>query len=116
MECKDEVFLFLAFDVIEVPVKREYEGAVQWNGRPRFLAEESTGNSSLILAEKRTYRRDPLDGLKRYTGGWNISNEHYWAVSLSVFFFFFLLKLCSNYLSSGFPCLSSYNPIIAFWV
>jgi uncharacterized membrane protein len=36
-------------------------------------------NSSLLLAEQRTHRKDPLDNFKRYTGGWNISNQHYWA-------------------------------------
>ncbi|CAN6449949.1 unnamed protein product [Victoria cruziana] len=36
-------------------------------------------NSSFILAANRTYRKDPLDGFKRYSGGWNISNVHYWA-------------------------------------
>lgn len=45
----------------------------------RSIAEAENGNSSLILAAKRTYRRDPLDNFKRYTGGWNISNTHYWA-------------------------------------
>lgn len=39
-------------------------------------------NSSLILAESRTYRRDPFDHFKRYRGGWNLSNKHYWAVSV----------------------------------
>ncbi|KAL6512373.1 hypothetical protein OROHE_019985 [Orobanche hederae] len=33
----------------------------------------------LVLAPRKTYRKDPLDGFKRYTGGWNISNRHYWA-------------------------------------
>ncbi|KAF3782788.1 hypothetical protein EJ110_NYTH18184 [Nymphaea thermarum] len=36
-------------------------------------------NSSFILAASRTYRKDPLDGFKRYSGGWNISSIHYWA-------------------------------------
>ncbi|KAH9310909.1 hypothetical protein KI387_025944, partial [Taxus chinensis] len=36
-------------------------------------------NSSLILAGHRTHRRDPLDDFKRYGGGWNITNQHYWA-------------------------------------
>ncbi|KAK9102091.1 hypothetical protein Sjap_019345 [Stephania japonica] len=36
-------------------------------------------NSTLLLAEDRTRRKDPLDGYKKYGGGWNISNEHYWA-------------------------------------
>ncbi|XP_057790669.1 uncharacterized protein LOC131007766 [Salvia miltiorrhiza] len=33
----------------------------------------------LVLAEERTRRKDPLDDLNYYTGGWNISNEHYFA-------------------------------------
>ena len=35
----------------------------------------------LILAENRTKRPDILRRFKTYDGGWNISNEHYWAVS-----------------------------------
>lgn len=55
---------------------------VSW-GTKRFLAEDEPPlNSSLILAAKRTYRKDPLNNFKRYTGGWNISNRHYWAVSI----------------------------------
>ncbi|GJM90411.1 hypothetical protein PR202_ga06688 [Eleusine coracana subsp. coracana] len=38
-------------------------------------------NSSFILAAAQTHRKDPLRGLSYYTGGWNISDEHYWAVS-----------------------------------
>lgn len=53
---------------------------MKWENHRRSVAETpGSGNSSLILAEKRTYRRDPLDGSKRYSGGWNISNSHYWA-------------------------------------
>ncbi|KAH6757895.1 hypothetical protein C2S52_023217 [Perilla frutescens var. hirtella] len=36
-------------------------------------------NTTLILAAKRTQRRDPLDNFHDYRGGWNISNRHYWA-------------------------------------
>ncbi|KAL5783065.1 hypothetical protein ACOSP7_008094 [Xanthoceras sorbifolium] len=36
-------------------------------------------NSSLVLAAERTYRKDPLNNFKRYTGGWNIDDRHYWA-------------------------------------
>ncbi|KAL6629971.1 hypothetical protein ACP70R_029736 [Stipagrostis hirtigluma subsp. patula] len=36
-------------------------------------------NSSFVLAAAQTHREDPLDGLSYYTGGWNISDEHYWA-------------------------------------
>lgn len=46
----------------------------------RFLAENNaTENSSLVLAAERTHRRDPLEDQSYYTGGWNISNDHYWA-------------------------------------
>ncbi|KAI4977936.1 hypothetical protein ZWY2020_014490 [Hordeum vulgare] len=36
-------------------------------------------SSPFVLAAARTQRKDPLDGLRYYTGGWNISSEHYWA-------------------------------------
>lgn len=55
----------------------------------RLTAEkEANKTSSLTLAAKNTNRKDPLDDFNLYTGGWNISNEHYWAVR------FFLY--CSN--------------------
>jgi hypothetical protein len=38
-------------------------------------------NSSFVLAANRTYRKDPLNGFRKYPGGWNISEVHYWAVS-----------------------------------
>ncbi|KAA3470566.1 transmembrane protein [Gossypium australe] len=62
--------------------EREQSEVLAWRKiERRNLAEGSEGdnNSSLILAEKRTYRRDPLNDFHKYTGGWNISNEHYWA-------------------------------------
>ncbi|KAI3929800.1 hypothetical protein MKX01_025968 [Papaver californicum] len=62
-------------------------------------------NSTFILAAKRTYRRDPLrdpfDGLKRYRGGWNISEHHYWAV---LRLFHCLLLRLSGLLSSECLC------------
>ncbi|KAL8171145.1 hypothetical protein V2J09_022949 [Rumex salicifolius] len=49
----------------------------------RVLLDDSADltqtNSSLVLAPKRTRRKDPLDDFKFYTGGWNISDRHYWA-------------------------------------
>ncbi len=39
--------------------------------------------STFVLASKRTLRKDPLNGFKKYTKGWNLSDRHYWAVSLS---------------------------------
>ena len=87
--------------VLDAFVKREYGGVVIWNTRRSVAEESSTGNSSLILAEKRTYRKDPLDNFNRYPGGWNISNQHYWAVSvflkhlLILFFSFWVLFFLS---------------------
>lgn len=40
---------------------------------------EIVGNSSHVLAARRTYRRDPLNDFEKYSGGWNISEGHYWA-------------------------------------
>ncbi|GJN26251.1 hypothetical protein PR202_gb14169 [Eleusine coracana subsp. coracana] len=36
-------------------------------------------NNSLVLAAARTHRPDPLTNLTMYSGGWNISDQHYWA-------------------------------------
>ncbi|RRT48816.1 hypothetical protein B296_00035980 [Ensete ventricosum] len=47
------------------------------NSPARILVE----NTSFVLAAERTQRRDPLNGFKAYTGGWNISDLHYLAVS-----------------------------------
>lgn len=56
-------------------------------GTKRLLAEEQNDvNSSLVLAEERTARKDPLNGLKKYRGGWNISEKHYWGVSFIYLF------------------------------
>ncbi|MBA0702888.1 hypothetical protein Goari_020634, partial [Gossypium aridum] len=52
--------------VVEVPI-----------GQPLPPLEVTT--SSLALAAERTYRKDPLNGFKRYTGGWDIRERHYWA-------------------------------------
>lgn len=63
--------------------QREHGGVVVTWGTRRSLAEEKTPRNAplTILSRERTRRKDPHDGFKRYTGGWNISNEHYWAVS-----------------------------------
>lgn len=46
--------------------------------------EEPIQNLSLILAAERTRRKDPLDGFNYYKGGWNISERHYFSVSLEM--------------------------------
>ncbi|KAL2324191.1 hypothetical protein Fmac_023249 [Flemingia macrophylla] len=37
------------------------------------------GDGVLILAANRTRRPDILRGFRRYQGGWDIANQHYWA-------------------------------------
>jgi len=39
------------------------------------------GEDVLILAANRTNRPDILRGFHRYRGGWDIADQHYWAVS-----------------------------------
>ncbi|KAK3134207.1 hypothetical protein QOZ80_6AG0546330 [Eleusine coracana subsp. coracana] len=42
-------------------------------------ASGAVSNDTDALAAERTRRKDPLDGLRYYTGGWNISDRHYLA-------------------------------------
>ncbi|KAK7411664.1 hypothetical protein VNO78_03099 [Psophocarpus tetragonolobus] len=65
-------------DGVEVGGGRELYKVLPWKTR-RSMAEDATGNTSLILAPKRTARKDPFDNFNRYTGGWNISDRHYLA-------------------------------------
>lgn len=58
----------------------EYDEVVEWNTR-RIVVETSTNSTVMILAAKRTYRKDPSNNMKYYTGGWNITNSHYVYVS-----------------------------------
>ncbi|KAI3506108.1 hypothetical protein L1887_28464 [Cichorium endivia] len=73
----------LYFSTFRTPTSGENQERIHdlsetW-GMKRLLADEQNdGNSSLVLAEERTARKDPLNGLKKYRGGWNISERHYW--------------------------------------
>ncbi|KAF3329578.1 hypothetical protein FCM35_KLT04909 [Carex littledalei] len=60
-----------------LPVRTQWNLNLQIPERRSLTISES--NSSYVLAAERTQRKDPLNGFKIYTGGWNISNEHYWA-------------------------------------
>lgn len=46
---------------------------------PAAPPDISLQDSTFVLAAGITYRKDPLNGYQRYTGGWNISDQHYWA-------------------------------------
>ncbi|KAL3587085.1 hypothetical protein D5086_013952 [Populus alba] len=61
----------------------KYEVEFSWGPRRSVveapISEPVEDSPVLVLAPKRTYRKDPLNDFKRYTGGWNISDRHYWA-------------------------------------
>ncbi|XP_009364044.2 uncharacterized protein LOC103953962 [Pyrus x bretschneideri] len=77
------------FDIIRataVQVGREeghvgFHGMVGWDTAARRFLEEKGGENRtvMLLAEQRTRRRDPLDKFKKYSGGWDLKNKHYWA-------------------------------------
>lgn len=48
----------------------------------------------LVLAAHRTKRPDILRAFKPYRGGWNITDNHYWAVSLLSLFHFPSYRIC----------------------
>ncbi|KAH8506439.1 hypothetical protein H0E87_013309 [Populus deltoides] len=96
----------------DVVGERENDGVlVSWKAR-RHLAEEGNTTSSLILAAKRTRRRDPLDNSKFYTSGYNISNKHYWAsvgLTAAPFFivaavWFVIFGLCLSFICLCYCC------------
>ncbi|PWA42395.1 hypothetical protein CTI12_AA545270 [Artemisia annua] len=80
-----KLMLFLLFMV--VCQQQSSTGVVDGNDFPerveRFVMEtESDGEdsfSTIVLAEERTRRKDPLNYFKYYHGGWNITDDHYFA-------------------------------------
>ncbi|GMI86109.1 hypothetical protein like AT2G12400 [Hibiscus trionum] len=45
----------------------------------RQMEESKGGNHSMVLAAKETRRPDPTDDFRIYTGGWDITSQHYFA-------------------------------------
>ncbi|XP_024014306.1 uncharacterized protein LOC18022201 isoform X2 [Eutrema salsugineum] len=62
----------------ENPAMRFIVAEAPLNG-PFYNNPQVTEDTSVALAAQRTFRKDPLNGFQKYTGGWNISNHHYWA-------------------------------------
>lgn len=49
-----------------------------------FDGSFDAGNvSEPIRQQDHTIRVDPLDNFKKYSGGFNITNKHYWSVSVT---------------------------------
>nr|KAJ0199619.1 hypothetical protein LSAT_V11C600306620 [Lactuca sativa] len=66
-----------------------------WVSRRLLGDEQKNGNKSLVLAQERTTRKDPLDKFKKYRGGWNIKERHYWAsVAFTAAPFFVVAAAC----------------------
>ncbi|KAL5066459.1 hypothetical protein RYX36_028196 [Vicia faba] len=68
----------ISFHSEHIPDGVEVDGEVlPWKTR-RSMAEGAVPpNASLILAQERTTRKDPLDHFNIYRGGWNVSDQHY---------------------------------------
>lgn len=71
---------------------------------------------TLVLAANRTNRPDILQRFRRYKGGWDIANRHYWAVSTMIhihhvikFLIHYLFSCCQidNYIDIQVCCLES---------
>ncbi|XP_030546707.1 uncharacterized protein LOC115752594 isoform X1 [Rhodamnia argentea] len=108
-------FRFRPLSDLRVPDDGGYEKGSVWVApleARRHLADDTTANSSLILAAQRTRRRDPTNDFKRYTGGWNISNSHYWAsvgFTAAPFFviaaaWFVIFGLCLSFICLCYCC------------
>ncbi|CAN8258053.1 unnamed protein product [Cochlearia groenlandica] len=108
------VFIISSFLLVATTTSISDEEERRTSVKERLIAEESVENSSLILAAKRTKRKDPNDNFKLYNGGWNISNTHYWTsvgytaapfiVIAGVWFVFF--GLCLSFICLCYCCCS----------
>ncbi|KAK6116744.1 hypothetical protein DH2020_049477 [Rehmannia glutinosa] len=60
----------------------------------RFLAETNNVSDSSRRSDDNTVRVDPLDDLKKYRGGYDITNKHYWSVSIHGYIIAVIWVLC----------------------
>ncbi|XP_026663545.1 uncharacterized protein LOC103714925 isoform X2 [Phoenix dactylifera] len=56
--------------------------AVSHIGAERLLADGVNNSVSVDTLSARTERIDPLDDFKKYKGGYNITNKHYWSSTI----------------------------------
>ncbi|CAJ2631859.1 hypothetical protein L195_g002552 [Trifolium pratense] len=91
-------------DSVEVDGERNHDEVLPWKTRRSMAEDVVLPNTSLILAQEQTTRKDPLDHYNIYNGGWNISNQHYIAsvvftavplfIVAAIWFVIFGLTLC----------------------
>uniref|UniRef100_M8BDW6 Uncharacterized protein n=1 Tax=Aegilops tauschii TaxID=37682 RepID=M8BDW6_AEGTA len=63
------------------PTLRQQSQGSPHNGAVRRVLSETANRSHSDLS-RRTRRIDPLDGLRKYEGGFNITNNHYWSSTI----------------------------------
>ncbi|KAM7263784.1 hypothetical protein ACFE04_001467 [Oxalis oulophora] len=93
-------------------IKGGGDGFKTWEKTMRRSLAVVDNNSTLILAAHRTHRPDPLDHFNDYNGGFNISNEHYWAsvaLTAAPFFiiaivWFIIFGLCMSFICLCYCC------------
>ncbi|GLT69858.1 hypothetical protein SLA2020_419750 [Shorea laevis] len=56
-----------------------WKNAISEDAQAPGPATDNAPQSTLVLAANRTDRVDILRGFRRYRGGWDIANRHYWA-------------------------------------
>ncbi|KAJ8435000.1 hypothetical protein Cgig2_027843 [Carnegiea gigantea] len=74
-----------------------HEVMLRWESnddiRRRSLGADANSNSPMVLAPQRTLRKDPSDHFRFYTGGWNITDKHYWVSVIFTAVPFFVLAV-----------------------
>ncbi|KAI4379883.1 hypothetical protein MLD38_006124 [Melastoma candidum] len=91
---------------VNVAAERDFVGEP-----PMYSTDPFEDTTVVVLAAQRTYRKDPLDGFKKYSGGWNLRDRHYlasagftaaplftmaaiWALIFGVSLLVFFVSLC----------------------
>ncbi|KAF5195314.1 envelope glycoprotein B [Thalictrum thalictroides] len=103
---KKILFCFLFFSIISITAALRGFNGVERGSKNLITDQEyfetlapspSPSPQKVVLARRRTQRPDILQGFKRYKGGWDLTNRHYWA-------------------SVGFTGLAGFVPAFIFFV
>lgn len=72
-------------DGVKSIVDKQVDEELSWMAWRSLVVEGVHENTTFVLAQERTLRKDVFNHFKRYTGGWNISNPEYISVTLLLF-------------------------------
>lgn len=75
---------------------------------------EGGNGTRLVLAAERTQRPDPLNHFNIYVDGWNVTNSHYIAVSLSFLIDFNILNVKNKFFPSNLYFLEAFRRLNQF--